>query len=112
MPIRPENRDRYPFDWSAIRARILFRAGERRGRWSIITEARCEWCGAENHRPHPETDSMVVITIAHLNHTPEDYADGSLAALCQLCHNRLDAPERARGRRQRQEEAAGVRELF
>jgi hypothetical protein len=41
---------------------------------------------------------MVVITIAHLNHTPEDCADDNLAALCQLCHNMTDAPERARGR--------------
>lgn len=29
MPIRPENRDRYPPDWPEIRARILRRAGNR-----------------------------------------------------------------------------------
>lgn len=38
MPIKPENRNRYPADWPEIRARILARA------WN-----RCEWCGARNY---------------------------------------------------------------
>lgn len=29
MPIKPENKARYPADWKAIRARILERAGDR-----------------------------------------------------------------------------------
>ncbi|RUQ28768.1 MAG: hypothetical protein EKK68_14035 [Candidatus Competibacteraceae bacterium] len=29
MPIKPENRHRYPKDWKAIRAAILERAGHR-----------------------------------------------------------------------------------
>jgi hypothetical protein len=29
MPIRPENRHRYPADWKAVRAAILQRAGHR-----------------------------------------------------------------------------------
>lgn len=29
MPIKPENRDRYPADWPQIRERILRRAGGR-----------------------------------------------------------------------------------
>jgi len=29
MPIRPENRSRYPSNWKAIRAEILLRAGNR-----------------------------------------------------------------------------------
>ncbi len=28
MPIRPENRGRYPADWKALRARVLARAGD------------------------------------------------------------------------------------
>lgn len=37
MPIKPENRHRYPADWPAIRARILARAGN-----------ACEKCKAPN----------------------------------------------------------------
>ena len=32
MPIKPENKARYPKDWKQVRARILVRAGN-----------RCEW---------------------------------------------------------------------
>lgn len=86
-PIRPENRDRYPADWKQISYRIRFkRAG-----------GKCEWCSAVHGEPHPETGSIVVLTTAHLDHTPENCADDNLAALCQRCHNRYDAPVRRRG---------------
>jgi len=86
-PIRAENRGRYPQDWRQISLRIR---GERAG-W------RCEWCGAANGEPHPDTGSVVVLTVAHLNHRPEDCAEENLAALCQRCHNAYDAPMRRRG---------------
>ena len=56
MPIRPENRDRYPKDWKL------------RSRFVRVYRARnkCEWCGAENHQPHPVTGGMVVLTAAHV----------------------------------------------
>lgn len=93
MPIRPENRRRYPKDWPTISRRVRFdRAG-----------GRCEWCGAVNGVPHPVTGSQVVLTVAHLNHRPEDCREENLRALCQRCHNRYDGPMRRAGivRRQR-----------
>lgn len=91
MPIRPENRGRYPSDWkTVIRPRILARAGN-----------RCEGspaypqCRARNHQPHPVTGSRVVLTIAHLNHTPEDCSDDNLRAWCQRCHLTYDRPHHA-----------------
>lgn len=36
MPIRPENKSRYPANWQEIRASILKRANN-----------RCEFCGVE-----------------------------------------------------------------
>lgn len=46
----------------------------------------------DNHRP-----SRVVLTIAHIHDPdPQNCADDNLQALCQSCHNRLDAPMRAR----------------
>jgi 5-methylcytosine-specific restriction endonuclease McrA len=38
MPIKPENRSRYPADWPAIRAAVLERVGN-----------RCEWCGVPQY---------------------------------------------------------------
>lgn len=85
MPIKPENRDRYPKDWKQIVARIRERSGN-----------RCEGspahpdCRAENGKPHPVTGSIVVLTTAHLNHTPEDCRLENLKHWCQRCHLRYD----------------------
>lgn len=85
MPIKPENRSRYPENWAAIRAEILERA-----------ENRCEGspdypdCRAENGNPHPETGSKVVLTIGHLDHLPEHCDPSNLRAWCQRCHLHYD----------------------
>ncbi len=97
MPIRPENRARYPKDWPALSRRIRFERAQ----------GRCEWCGAVHGAPHPVTGSRVVLTVAHLNHQPEDCREDNLAALCQRCHNRYDAPVRAAGVRARRLAASG-----
>lgn len=80
MPIRAENRRRYPKEWPLISLTIRALAG-----------FKCEWCSAENGKPHPDTGSTVVLTVAHLDHTPENCAQRSnLAALCQRCHLNYD----------------------
>ena len=79
----------YPPNWPAISRRIRF---ERAGN-------RCEQCGAANHWFHPETGSVVVLTVAHLDHNPANNTDDNLAALCQAGHNRYDAPKRAANRK-------------
>ncbi len=60
-PIRPENKDRYPKDWDEISKRVRERAGNR-------CEGTPEFpnCRAVNYKPHPETGSRVVLTVAHL----------------------------------------------
>lgn len=92
MPIRPENRDRYPKDWKLIRAAILQRANN-----------RCEFCGVENHtlRLNPKTgkEVKIILTIAHLDHTPENCDPSNLRALCQRCHNTYDAEHRKQTRK-------------
>ena len=92
MPIRPENRHKYPRDWKQISHRIRFeRAG---GRCECIGE-----CGRGTHSgrcpnrhgaPAYGTQSVVVLTVAHLNHTPEDCGDDNLRAMCQGCHLHYD----------------------
>lgn len=101
MPIRPENKDRYPKDWKAISASIRERAGN-----------RCEECGAENGQPHPHTGSKVVLTTAHLDHTPENCDPENLRSWCQKCHNTYDAPTRLAGRRQRAHALLAVGDLL
>lgn len=107
MPIRPSERHRYPKDWKSIRQRILDRSGH-----------RCELCGVENgaigrrkrdgtfeHFEGMEAEvaslegvrlTRIVLTVAHLDHTPENNADANLRALCQRCHLAHDATEHRR----------------
>lgn len=120
MPIKPENRERYPADWKQVRARILARAGN-----------CCEWCHVPNKariaRGQGDDDGLymmdtadvycadtghhygqrrmsdfdlgrmtnIVLTIAHLDHTPENCADDNLRALCQRCHLKHDREHHA-----------------
>jgi len=91
MPIRPENRDRYPANWPQISARIRHdRAGDRcecAGECGTGHEGRCK---AVNGQHSPYTRSMVVLTVAHLDHTPEHCDDENLRAMCQRCHLAYD----------------------
>jgi 5-methylcytosine-specific restriction endonuclease McrA len=90
MPIKKENVKRYPADWKSIRAAILARA-----------QYRCEGspaypeCRAANGEPHPVTGSTVVLTIGHLDHTPEHNEPANLRAWCQRCHCTYDSAHHA-----------------
>ena len=109
MPIRQENKARYPRNWGSIRNGILQRA-----------ENRCENCGIYNYawgwrddkgvfhqvKKGPLLDAgyaqppfelhtedrgilkiiRIVLTIAHLDHTPEHNEPENLRAWCQKCH--------------------------
>lgn len=107
MPIRPENRARYPKDWPAISLRIRERA-----EWRCEFVENGERCEARQGMPHPLTGSKVVLTVAHLDHTPENCADENLLAGCQRCHNRYDAPMRRAGIKARARAAAAAEDLF
>ena len=84
MPIPPHIAKRYPADWNLRRRFIIeYRAA-----------GRCEWCGAVNYQPHPDTVSKVVLTIAHVwDKRPEQASLLNLAALCQRCHLNWDRRE-------------------
>lgn len=105
MPIKAENAARYPADWPAIRAAILGRAGNRcecDGRCgSRHCMARPAWasCCVPNYGTHPSTGSRVVLTIAHLDHTPEHNDPSNLRAMCQACHLAYDREHHAANRR-------------
>jgi len=92
MPIRPENRNRYPADWRQISRRIRFERAAGR--------CECEGeCGRGSHDgrcpnrqnyPAYGTGSRVYLTVAHLDHTPENCDDTNLKAMCQGCHLHYD----------------------
>ncbi|HUX70457.1 MAG TPA: hypothetical protein VMV41_08105 [Cellulomonadaceae bacterium] len=104
MPIRPENRDHYPADWPDISLRIRHeRAGDRcechgecgRPGSHLDLDGRCQ---NRNGKRAVGTGSRVVLTVAHLNHTPEDCTDTNLAAMCQGCHLHYDRDHHAETR--------------
>lgn len=141
MPIRAENRGRYPADWPQISRRVRDRAGD-----------RCEFCAVPNgatirravaegmpvwrHEYDPcylnsrsaidgsevagsaEDDCdfgkpvRVILTVAHLDHQPENCADDNLRALCQRCHNHLDAATRRAGTAARAKASRALADLF
>lgn len=128
---------RYPKNWPEIRRQILERAGH-----------RCERCGVKNYAigyrnevrqfvelaadkdsagMNVECAAMegvkiirIVLTIAHIHDpNPMNCAPENLQALCQRCHNMLDAQMRSRNaaksraKRKAQEAAqAGQTNLF
>lgn len=104
MPIRPENRDRYPANWQDIRRAIL----ERATRGDIVPWCECQGeCGRGTHGgccPNFQggdaygTGSRVVLTIAHLDHTPENNDPSNLRAMCQGCHLHYDREHHAQTR--------------
>lgn len=100
MPISPENRARYPRDWPAISLSIRKdRAADRcecQGECGYDHAGRCP---EHNSRRHSVTGSVVVLTVAHLNHRPEDNRGENLRAMCQRCHLAHDQPEHSRNAR-------------
>lgn len=125
MPIRPENKIRYPKNWkSEVVPRIRARSGD-----------RCECTGqcGRKHGPAARGDTVlgdrctringepiemgvanpcIVLTVAHLNHRPEDCDDANLLHLCQGCHNRYDAPTRRAGIKARARAGRADGDLF
>lgn len=90
MPIRPENRSRYPADWHDIRERVRQRSGDCCEGSPMFPE-----CRAVNGVEHPVTGSRVVLTVAHLDHTPEHCDMTNLRHWCQRCHLTYDAKHHA-----------------
>ena len=84
MPVKPENRARYPAAWPAIALAIKTAAD-----WV------CQNCGMQCRRPGEAFDThRRTLTTAHLDHCPEHCDSDNLRAWCSGCHNRYDMPHR------------------
>lgn len=114
----PCDYNRYPPGWRAeIVPRILERARHRcevcglenkASVWSVLVESVGRiWVQTESDATRlaslanaPAKLVTVVLTVAHLDHDElnHDVQDDRLMAMCQWCHLRYDAPEKARRR--------------
>lgn len=87
----PMERSRYPADWK----RIAFCVKE-------AADWKCEKCGKQCRRPGEPLDTHKrTLTVAHLNHVPEDIRPENLMAMCAPCHLRYDAKHHAETRKNR-----------
>ena len=153
MPIKPENLGRYPATWPQIRAAILERArhrceqcgvhdgslggrlpdgrfllawptGERLLRTEWPVPGATWWCGDPGGQAVQLRIIRIVLTVAHLDHTPE-HCDGidqgapvppidrsNLRAWCQRCHLQHDAEHHARNARETRRRHLAVGDLF
>ncbi|MET8006157.1 hypothetical protein [Nonomuraea glycinis] len=99
MPIRPENRDRYPADWPAISLAVKESAG-----WRCECVGECgrgtheDRCPNRHRQPAYGTGSTVILTTAHLDHTPENCDRENLKAMCNGCHLHYDREHHAQTR--------------
>lgn len=93
----------YPADWfTRIRPAILARA-----------KHCCERCGVSDRSVR--NGATIILTIAHLDQDVQNNDFGNLRALCQRCHNTVDAPFRAKHRvtnRRKRLEAQGQTSLL
>ena len=103
MPIRPEHKKYYGEDWKQLGVAIRHRAKHQcecvgecsqehiTSQWGpgVAFTSRCSKRDRENY-----DGVRVVLTVAHLCHCPECDNPRHLKAMCQGCHNRLDAPMR------------------
>ena len=65
-----------------------------------------------NGFPHPVTGSRVVLTVAHLDHVPENCAPENLKAMCQRCHLTYDAEHHKRTAYATRKAAARTADIF
>ena len=113
MQIKPENLKRYPANWKEIRAQILQRANNccewkgcgianhSVGYWlgldmkfvpvkGSVAGTLVDICHPDDGFVMPTKMTKIVLTIAHLDHTPEHNDPSNLMAMCQRHHLAYD----------------------
>lgn len=138
MPIRPENRARYPADWPAISQGVRERAHQRCEGSPAFPDCRAPnralgyWRGGVFERmPNSmryagvqKGDTVacsdgtsvriiqIVLTVGHLDHTPENCDPNNLRAWCQRCHLHYDRDHHAQTRCEIRKAGKAAGDLF
>jgi len=130
VPIKAENRSRYPKDWKLISSYIR----------RVRALGKCEWCGVKNgargardrHGEWWDEVSIenlnsgvgmelfgdfpkiirIVLTVMHLDHNPENNDRQNLKAACQACHLRYDHKHHMANARVTRNSKRGQESLF
>lgn len=125
----------YPFDWKAIRAEVMVRAGNKCEGTDHFPDCRVDHHGIyfydrdgvrKVHDGSHETDeyitgyelrcSKVVLTIAHMDHDKLNNGEPgnrpNLRALCQRCHLDWDIDTHRKNARETRERKMGLQSLF
>ena len=123
MPTHPDLKHLYPKNWDEISAGVkaeqqhacaecgvpdrvyIFRFSHEATSWRLADEI-------PSKEMPPGAPVFIVLTTAHIDQNPANNERSNLKALCQMCHNRLDAPHRAHRRRIRHDRAVGQSSLF
>ena len=115
-PIRPENRQRYPKDWKAIVAKVRERSEDRcecRGECGLHrTTGGPRRCVEVNGHAAKWARGRIVLTVAHLDHQPENCDLENLRHMCQRCHLRYDVKHHAETKQRTRESATGQRNML
>ncbi len=137
MPIRPENRARYPANWKEISLEVRQRAQQQcegsplfpncrapnrtLGYWRegvfVPMPASLRRAGAIKGSEIACSDGStiriieIVLTVAHLDHQPENCDPANLKAMCQRCHLAYDRDHHAQTRARTKREGKAVGEL-
>lgn len=137
MPIKPENKKRYPKNWNEIRELILKRADNCCEQCKVKNKTRIARGDGEYANTYQTFNADVfcadtgkylgkvrmsdyivknmvdiVLTIAHLDHQPENCDPSNLKALCQRCHLRYDAKHHAENSKMTRRNRKAISELF
>jgi hypothetical protein len=127
MPIRPELRHFYSRpEWRELSRHIRKERAQDRcecigqcGTYHFAQNAErqmprgVEWrCSAFEGQPHPVTRSKVVLTVAHLDHTPGNDDPENLRAFCQRCHNSYDQRHRKQNAHQTRRAKKAIGDLL
>jgi hypothetical protein len=122
MPIRAEERHRYPENWPDISAAIKWEraggrcectgeCGRRDGHLDPL-DGRCRNRHGEPRWGGAVGQCAVVLTTAHLDHQPENCDPENLRAWCEGCHLRYDQAHHAATRRESRMALLGMDPLF
>ena len=129
MPIKAENRGRYPPNWKELRAAVLARAGNRCEGSPAYPDCHVPNGWYRNNTTGEITDdgmqveawdlvdgdsvTFIVLTIAHLEHDELETQDISrLRAWCQKCHLTYDAKHHAQNAAKTRRKGKAIGELF
>ena len=118
MPIKPENKKRYPANWKEISLHIRTNRAKNKCEFCKIRNydiikrlddgeyrhpSQCEWDTVNDYLNNGYSMlqalklmglTKIVLTVAHLDHNPSNCDYSNLRALCQYCHNKYDRKHR------------------